>query len=337
MHSEQHLVLLAPRRTISSPPSAGYGISVPRSWSPRARRPAWSGAAGSGWISCAFTGMTLPVGQYKVAVYNGAATPHPWSAKQLEVLGYRLQGRTESRTGHCTRRQLADASTANIFQGSGQEPGQRTFAVGPPNQYPNLYVDGLAQNYWVDAEVTPATGSPAGQPRSWSAAASSASSSSLAEAMRSNAGSRTDIRQRYYHGGLPAQADRLRTIRSTLGVDELRGLPPIPRAGRDSLGWLASWPCDDCRAFRACEQLLRTRPSHSATAIATTDQANRPIGSHHHPSMSTSLYRRVASRMPTGPFLPIAPPVMPSRQSRKARSRTLSPGSGYCRIGRGTS
>ena len=54
------------------------------------------------------------------------------------------------------RHQLADASTADINQGSGQEPGQSTFAVGPPDQYPHLYVDGLAQNYWVDPEVTPA-------------------------------------------------------------------------------------------------------------------------------------------------------------------------------------
>ena len=30
--------------------------------------------------------------------------------------------------------------------------------TSPPTVY-DLYVDGLAQNYWVDAEVTPATGS----------------------------------------------------------------------------------------------------------------------------------------------------------------------------------
>jgi hypothetical protein len=33
------------------------------------------------------------------------------------------------------------------------------FAVGPPNQFPHPYVNGLAQNYWVDIEVTPASGS----------------------------------------------------------------------------------------------------------------------------------------------------------------------------------
>ena len=34
--------------------------------------PAWSGAAGSGWVSCAYSGVTLPPGDYKVAVYSGA-------------------------------------------------------------------------------------------------------------------------------------------------------------------------------------------------------------------------------------------------------------------------
>jgi hypothetical protein len=115
--------------------------------------PSWSGTAGSGWISCTFTGVVLPAGQYKVAVYNGAATPDPWSAKQLN---YWDVGAGQNGITNAPNR--ADASVANEFQESGQEPGQCTFAVGPPNQYPDLYVDGLAQNYWVDAEVTPSTG-----------------------------------------------------------------------------------------------------------------------------------------------------------------------------------
>jgi hypothetical protein len=32
--------------------------------------PSWSGAAGSGWVSCAYNGVTLPAGNYKVAVYS---------------------------------------------------------------------------------------------------------------------------------------------------------------------------------------------------------------------------------------------------------------------------
>jgi hypothetical protein len=36
-------------------------------------------------------------------------------------------------------------------------PGQCTFAQSGTNIYPYLYVTGLAQNYWVDVEVTPVT------------------------------------------------------------------------------------------------------------------------------------------------------------------------------------
>ena len=119
--------------------------------------PSWSASAGSGWISCAFTGVTVPAGKYKVAVYNGVATPVPWSAKRLNYwdIGAGQNGITN---GPLYAPQLADASTANIYNGTGQESGQCTFAVGPPNQYPDLYDDGHAQNYWVDAEVTPAAG-----------------------------------------------------------------------------------------------------------------------------------------------------------------------------------
>jgi hypothetical protein len=76
--------------------------------------PAWSGAAGSGWISCGFTGVTLPVGQYKVAVYNGAATPSEWSAKQLRYwdIGAGQNGTTN---GPLYAPQSADAATADIY------------------------------------------------------------------------------------------------------------------------------------------------------------------------------------------------------------------------------
>lgn len=155
-----------------SPPSVGQLATECGVWEISSREliagstsPSWSGAAGSGWISCAFTGVTLPACEYKVAVYNGAPTPVPWSAKQLRYwdIGAGQNGITN---GPLYAPQLADASTANIYQGSGQEPGQCTFAVGPPNQYPDLYVDGLAQNYWVDAEVTLATASTGSPPPS---------------------------------------------------------------------------------------------------------------------------------------------------------------------------
>jgi hypothetical protein len=121
----------------------------------------WSGNPGSGWVSCAFPGQVLAAGKYRVAVYNGAATPVSWSAKQLNYWDAGMSGIT---SGPLSAPSLADASSAEIYQGSGQEPGQCVFAVGPPNQYPDLYVDALAQNYWVDMEVTPSTGTPVNPP-----------------------------------------------------------------------------------------------------------------------------------------------------------------------------
>ena len=118
------------------------------------KSPSWSGGAASGWVSCTITGVTLPAGKYKVAVYNGAANPVEWSPKQLNYWDTGV-GRNGITNGPLYAPSLADASSADVYQGSSQEPAQSTFAVGPPNQYPDLYVDGLAQNYWVDLEVTP--------------------------------------------------------------------------------------------------------------------------------------------------------------------------------------
>lgn len=116
--------------------------------------PTWSGAAGSGWVSCSFTSVTIPAGAYRVAVYNNAATPDAWSAKLLNYWDIGLGSNGITTGGPLLAPNLAGASLANKFGESGQEPGQAVFAVGPPDQYPNLYVDGLAQNYWVDVEVT---------------------------------------------------------------------------------------------------------------------------------------------------------------------------------------
>ena len=130
--------------------------------------PAWSGAAASGWVSCSFTGVTLPAGGYRVSVYNGAASPDGWNAKRLNYWDTG-PGQNGITNGPVSAPKLSGASTAWEYDGSAggprwtngiQEPGQSTFAIGPPNQYPYLYVDGLAQNYWIDMEVAPASGTP---------------------------------------------------------------------------------------------------------------------------------------------------------------------------------
>jgi len=135
--------------------------------------PSWSGAAGSGWVSCSFTGATLPAGSYKVSVYNGAATPDGWGAKDASTnyWGAGGDGVNGFTTGPLSVPGLSAASTAYKFVSSGAgntppytdgsttEAGQSTFANGTGDVYPYLYVDALAQNYWLDVEVTPVTSS----------------------------------------------------------------------------------------------------------------------------------------------------------------------------------
>lgn len=129
--------------------------------------PSWSGAAGSGWVSCTFTGVTLPPGAHRVSVYNGAASPASWSAKDASTAYWASgEGANGITWGPLSAPGLAAASQAYVYDGSApgstppfttgsQERGQGTFAVGPPSQYPYLYVDSLAQCYFVDLEVTP--------------------------------------------------------------------------------------------------------------------------------------------------------------------------------------
>jgi hypothetical protein len=134
--------------------------------------PAWSGAASSGWVTCAFGGIRLPAGRYKVSVFNDAAVPDEWSAKDAESDYWGTgAGGAGIVNGPLAAPGLADASAAYVFDGAGAgnsppfsdgsgttEPGQCTFAqpTDAPggNVFPYLYVDGLAQNYWVDLAVS---------------------------------------------------------------------------------------------------------------------------------------------------------------------------------------
>lgn len=135
--------------------------------------PTWSGAGGSGWVSCPLTG-SLPIGTYRLSVYNGAATPDGWSAKRLMYwTGSHVDGNGQSpagvagiTAGPLYAPRSVDASICFSFNpatGNPTEPGQCSFATGPPNKFPNFYVgaqslDGaLFQNYWVDLEATPFT------------------------------------------------------------------------------------------------------------------------------------------------------------------------------------
>jgi hypothetical protein len=132
--------------------------------------PSWSGAAGSGWVSCSFAGVTLQPGAYKASVYNGQASPDGWSAKDASTTywGTGGDGVNGITWGPLTAPGLSTASLAYKFFGASPgstppytdgvttERGQCTFVNGNGDFYPYLYVDALAQNYWLDVEVTPA-------------------------------------------------------------------------------------------------------------------------------------------------------------------------------------
>ena len=104
--------------------------------------PSWSGAAGSGWVSCAYSGVTLPAGDYKVAVFYGGGSQ--W---YQATTGYWASGGAG-----------ASGITAGPVSAPGTSgatsPGQATYNPGSW-AYPQTYSNGNGENYWVDVEVTP--------------------------------------------------------------------------------------------------------------------------------------------------------------------------------------
>jgi hypothetical protein len=106
--------------------------------------PSWSGGPGSGWVSCSYSGLTLPAGDYKVAVFSLGGS-------------YWFQ----ATTGYWA---AGDPGGNGITSGPLTAPGESTAAS--PGQatyneytwaYPNSYGSaGSGENYWVDVEVTPA-------------------------------------------------------------------------------------------------------------------------------------------------------------------------------------
>ncbi len=108
--------------------------------------PSWSGAVASGWISCAYSGVVLPPGDYKVTVYTPGGSVNFYQ----ETEDYFGSG--------------GPAASAGVSYGPLAAPG--TDNAAPPGQtsyqhggwlYPRTYdpeFDG--QNRWVDIEVTPA-------------------------------------------------------------------------------------------------------------------------------------------------------------------------------------
>ncbi len=115
--------------------------------------PPWSGNAGSGWVACAYSGVTLAAGDYKVAVCNAAGQPQMWN---LATLDYWSTGTGGSgiAAGPLSAPGLAAAAS----------PGQSTYHQGTAFAWPDTYDTGGAPCYWVDVEVTAAAASGGGSP-----------------------------------------------------------------------------------------------------------------------------------------------------------------------------
>ena len=105
-------------------------------------------SAGAGWMYAPMSGsVSLPAGDYKVTVFNGAGSPAIWNASTALYwsTGFGASGLT---SGPITAPDNASATS----------PGQETYHQGTPITYP-LSNTG-PYNYWVDVEVTPASGTP---------------------------------------------------------------------------------------------------------------------------------------------------------------------------------
>lgn len=106
--------------------------------------PTWSGAAGSGWVSCSYAGNTvLSPGKYKVVVFNGAGVPAVWNASYAHYWDLAGPATNGIVTGPLSAPNAANADA----------PGQSTYHLGTPIHYPDTNAGPF--NYWVDVEVTP--------------------------------------------------------------------------------------------------------------------------------------------------------------------------------------
>lgn len=107
--------------------------------------PSWSGAAGSGWVACEYSGVSLPAGDYKVSVYTPGGSDNFY--QETEAYWGTGAGANGITSGPLTAPNTANATA----------PGQVTYYHGA-FAYPDTYDSEFAgQNRWVDIEVTPST------------------------------------------------------------------------------------------------------------------------------------------------------------------------------------
>jgi hypothetical protein len=104
--------------------------------------PTWSGAAGSGWVSCSYSGATLPAGEYRVGAYHAAGAE--WFQASTSYWG-----NGGPAANGITAGPLSAPNTAST------SPGQSPYFAGAWG-YPNQYGAGSGgETFWLDVEVTP--------------------------------------------------------------------------------------------------------------------------------------------------------------------------------------
>lgn len=111
--------------------------------------PSWSGPAGSGWVSCAYSDVTLPVGDYLTSVYYSGGQKF-----YIEQNDYFGAGGPASAAGIVTG-PLTSPNVANATP-----PGNTRYQIGGllfPDSFDD---DDDGETRWVDVEVTPATTTP---------------------------------------------------------------------------------------------------------------------------------------------------------------------------------
>ena len=105
--------------------------------------PSWSAAAGSGWVACSYSGVTLPAGDYKVTVYTPGGSANFY--QETEEYWGTGAGENGIVSGRLTAPNISHATA----------PGQTTYRHGA-FAYPDTYDSEFhGQNRWVDVEVTP--------------------------------------------------------------------------------------------------------------------------------------------------------------------------------------
>lgn len=123
--------------------------------------PGWSGEAGSGWVSCAYSGVVLPAGDYKTSVYTEGGQELYTENVDYFSSGPGGNGIT---AGPLSSPNVANAAPCISNSLGTTVTGNSTYQDGPW-AYPYTFdTKDDGENRWVDVEVTPATQPPTVKP-----------------------------------------------------------------------------------------------------------------------------------------------------------------------------